>query len=253
MAFIHSPKIVTDGLVLALDAGNRKSYPGSGTTWTDLSNNANNVTLTANVTFGNDSLTFDGSSADYGLFTAGNPASLGLTNFTLSSWFQTAGTGSSAAGTGTGGITYYPIFSHGGGEVDGSNKDMNYTFGVIFTGSDAYIVGDFEDTTSGQNWPIYASGSIFAINTWVNGVLTYNGVNWAAYLNGNLINISAAINRTPRSDSIQPPAIGTSVNSSNTRSGYFNGKLAIVSAYNRALTATEILQNYNATRSRFGV
>ena len=45
MALAHSPKIVTDGLVLCLDAANPKSYPGSGTTWTDLSGNGNNGTL----------------------------------------------------------------------------------------------------------------------------------------------------------------------------------------------------------------
>jgi hypothetical protein len=45
MALSHSPKIITDGLVLCLDAGNPKSYPGSGTTWTDLSGNGNNGSL----------------------------------------------------------------------------------------------------------------------------------------------------------------------------------------------------------------
>ena len=65
MALAHSPKIITDGLVLCLDAGNTKSYPGSGTTWTDLSGNGNNGTLTnmdgANLDSANGgSFTFDG-------------------------------------------------------------------------------------------------------------------------------------------------------------------------------------------------
>ena len=51
MAFIHSPKLVTNGLVLCLDAANKLSYPGSGTTWYDLSGNANNGTLTNGPTF----------------------------------------------------------------------------------------------------------------------------------------------------------------------------------------------------------
>ena len=51
MGLVHSPRIVTDGLVLALDAGNTKSYPGSGTTWTDLSRIRANGTLTNGPTF----------------------------------------------------------------------------------------------------------------------------------------------------------------------------------------------------------
>jgi hypothetical protein len=53
MALSHSPSIVTDGLVLCLDAGNPKSYPGSGTTWTDLSGNGNNGTLVNGVGYSN--------------------------------------------------------------------------------------------------------------------------------------------------------------------------------------------------------
>jgi len=58
------PDIVTDGLVLALDAANVKSYPGSGTTWRDLSGNDGNGTLTAGPTFSTDNggvISFDGS------------------------------------------------------------------------------------------------------------------------------------------------------------------------------------------------
>ena len=72
MALAHSPRIITDGLVLCLDAGNTKSYPGSGTTWTDLSGNGNNGTLTNGPTYSSDnggSIVFDGSN-DYVQFTS---------------------------------------------------------------------------------------------------------------------------------------------------------------------------------------
>ena len=52
MGFYRGPKIVTDGLVLALDAANKKSYPGTGTTWQDLSGNGNDATLVNSPTFG---------------------------------------------------------------------------------------------------------------------------------------------------------------------------------------------------------
>ena len=67
MALSHSPKIVTDGLVLCLDAGDRKSYSGSGTTWTDRSGEGNNGTLVNGPTFdsGNGgSIYFDGGNDD---------------------------------------------------------------------------------------------------------------------------------------------------------------------------------------------
>ena len=64
MSLNHGGKpIVTDGLVLCLDAANPKSYPGSGTTWTDLSGNGNNGTLVNGVGYNSDnggSLSFDG-------------------------------------------------------------------------------------------------------------------------------------------------------------------------------------------------
>ena len=63
MALSHSPSIITQNLVLCLDAGNSKSYPGSGTTWTDLSGNGNNGTLRNSPTYSVDNLgkiVFDG-------------------------------------------------------------------------------------------------------------------------------------------------------------------------------------------------
>ena len=63
MALSHSPSIVTNGLVLCLDAANSKSYPGSGTTWTDLSGRGNNGTLVNGVGYNSGnlgSLVFDG-------------------------------------------------------------------------------------------------------------------------------------------------------------------------------------------------
>ena len=86
MGVTYNPKIVTDGLVLALDAANVKSYPGSGTTWTDMSGNGNNVTLTNGPTFSSDnggSIVFDGVNDTA---TLSNPST--LSNYTLSLWIN---------------------------------------------------------------------------------------------------------------------------------------------------------------------
>ena len=74
MALSHSPSIITDSLILCLDAANTKSYPGSGTVWTDLSGNGNNVTLTNGPTYSSvdgRSIVFDGTN-DYADFFAPN-------------------------------------------------------------------------------------------------------------------------------------------------------------------------------------
>ena len=87
MATLYSPKIVTDGLVLCLDAGNNKSYPSSGTAWNDLSGNNNNGTLTNGPTFTGSfggSIVFDGTN-DY--VDLGNISQLKpTTQITVSAW-----------------------------------------------------------------------------------------------------------------------------------------------------------------------
>jgi len=96
--FSHSPKIVTDGLVLALDAGNTKSYPGSGTTWFDRSGNARNGTLTNGPTFSSangGSIVFDGVD-DY--VSCGNPSIFQINQGTISAWVKTSSPGSDYRG-----------------------------------------------------------------------------------------------------------------------------------------------------------
>ena len=86
MALSHSPSIITDSLILCLDAANTKSYPGSGATWTDLSGNGNNVTLTNGPTYSSvdgGSIVFDGTN-DYADFFAPN---LGTTT-TVEMWVK---------------------------------------------------------------------------------------------------------------------------------------------------------------------
>lgn len=88
MALAHNPKIVTDGLVLCLDAANPKSYPGSGTVWSDLSGNGNNGTLVNGVGYNSNNggyLTFDGSNdgGGSGNFGGGGISSIQLYNRAL--------------------------------------------------------------------------------------------------------------------------------------------------------------------------
>ena len=105
MALSHSPRIVTNGLVLALDAANIKSYPGSGTTWTDLSGIGNNGTLTNGPTYSSangGSLVFNGTDNYVSL-----PANSINTNadLTLNYWVKTPLPGSGGAYTLSSGYT----------------------------------------------------------------------------------------------------------------------------------------------------
>ena len=98
MSTVQSGHIVTDGLVLALDAANAKSYPGSGTTWSDLSGNRNTGTLTNGPTFNSGNgggIVFDGVD-DY--VDCGNSSTLQINQGTISAWVKTSSPGSSFRG-----------------------------------------------------------------------------------------------------------------------------------------------------------
>lgn len=228
MATKYSPKIITNGLVLSLDAANNKSYPRSGTTWTDLSGNNNNGTLTNGPTFsaGNQgSIVFDGTN-DY--ISGTNNSSLQLLNdLTIGAWVK----------LGSGGNASQGIFE--------KMININYS-GYGITRQDDY----FKFWTGG--------GGTFA---YTNSNITYSSSNNWYYVVGRRMagNNRLFINSILQTDSQSPPlsdsgevyVIGRYY--SNIANYYFVGNIAQTSLYNRALTDAEILQNYNATKNRFGL
>ena len=234
MGIAYNPKVITDGLVLALDAGNTKSYPGSGTTWTDLSGNGNNGTLENDVGFDSDyggSLTFDGSNDYVSKSSWTNPP----TNiFSIGCWVRFSDNVNDR---------YVLSFGRDTGGATGGIALFAYGFNVV---SDALI---FE---CGSAVGRVSSGIVPTLNIWYYLTATADGTNTKFYLNGDLKNTSsqgsAAIASTPTL------SIGSYVNSGGTPMTYFHsGNIAQVSIYNRALTASEIQQNFNALRSRYGI
>jgi len=225
MGLVHSPKIVTDGLVLALDAGNVKSYPGSGTTWYDKSGNGNNGTLTNGPTFASGSIVFDGVD-DY--VTCGNPASLQITgSITLSTWINTPALFSSQN---------YPPFI-----IKGVN--ISYMlYGNSVTNQVRIRIG------SNISANVLDSIATFSINTWYNIIGTYDGSAMKIYVNGVFDSQKSLIGTIP-------------TGSNNVYLGFnpigeaiaYNGKISSTQIYNRALTQAEITQNFNALKSRFGL
>ncbi len=230
MGVFAGPEIAESGLVLALDAGNTKSYPGSGTTWTDISGRGNNGTLTNGPTYSSangGSLVFDGTD-DY-------VAPLGLTatfwqgNWTASFWvnFDTISTTSSGSGDKT-------IVQHGSSSLRGGLH-------LCQRNSVAYF-GLFSDDLSGL--------TTLSTGRWYNIVYTLNNTSFAKqiYLNATLDN----------SHTGGGAYVGST---NNARIGgvvlifglYFDGFMSNCTFYNRVLTAAEIQQNFNATRGRFGI
>jgi hypothetical protein len=231
MAISHSPRIVRDGLVLALDAADRNSYPGSGTTWYDLSGNGNNGTLTNGTSYSTSNsgiFVFDGSD-DYVNF-----GDLDILSgaFSVNAWFKgdTTQTGN-----------YATIVS----------KDIGGSFGEFAMTSDSnntYIRFGFNGS-DGQHAVSNSLYSDIKANSWVNYCGTWDGSsNLKLYRNSTLIDSDATATGTLVSNNSN-----LMIGDRTAADGYFGGDIAIVQIYTKELTATEVLQNYNATKTRFGL
>jgi hypothetical protein len=225
MGVSYNTKIVTNGLIFCLDAANRKSYPGSGTTWFDISGLDNNGTLVGGVGYSGSnlgSLIFDGvnDSVD-----CGNNSFLSVgNNITVNAWFYVNSTSS-----------YQPIVSK-----------------VVSDGSLGWEVansnGFFRTTFRPSATQINLSVGSLSIGNWYMGTMTFDNVTARLYLNG--IQTGSTTSGGPVTlNSTQPLQIGTRGIPSN----WYNGNIAQVSIYNRAITAQEIQQNFNALRGRYGL
>lgn len=231
----NETNIVRSGLVLYLDAGIANSYPGSGTTWTDLSGNSYNGTLTNGPTFNRANggyIDFDGSNDFVDL---GNQSGLGFTsgNFSIEAWFY-------IPSSWTGGSQYPNLFSKGANAGWDTNGWSLFVF-RDWNGPYAWGYG----SRNGGNNAIVARGSAPS-NTYLHAVITIEGSTVRLYENGTQIN-SGSQTSSPGSNSTNV-LIGRDTNALS-----FPGRVAITRAYNKTLSASEVLQNFNANRRRFGI
>jgi hypothetical protein len=222
MALAHSPKIVTNGLVLCLDAANPKSYPGSGTTFTDVSGNGNDGTLVNGPTYINDSIVFDSSNQK-----VTTPITSIGNNTTWQAWVNRTSSANS-----------YNMFM---------GRTLPY-FGLRSAGN---II--FSNRIGGSQRTLNSTGFTTADDTWYYLAFTteYDGTNTIPriYING-LLNNSTTFSGS-QDGSTGSFTIGEG---RSTTAWYpFNGKVSNVKIYNRTLTATEIKQNFNALRGRYGI
>ena len=234
MSFAHSPKIVTDGLVLSLDAGNTKSYPGTGTTWFDKSGFSNNGTLVNGPTFNTGSLgsiVFDGVD-DYATVNT-NPALPGISG-SVSVWFNITNTQG------------YTVDNAGLAEIILKHN----TFGS-FNGWGIYAttssLGSYIKN-GGTNYSLSVTASVITPNKWYNAVTTFqSNASLILYNNGAFAESRSVGTLTTNTDSLRLAI------SNDSFWAKFQGQIANVQIYNRVLTQAEITQNFNALRGRFGI
>jgi len=248
--FKNTPPIVTSGLVLSLDAANRRSYISGSTTWNDLSGNNNSGSLVSGSGYSNENggaIVFDGVN-DYVNLGDTTSLRLGTSNFTINLWFLTTNNNSDASlivkrqsinpfnfislGIGT------FVNTGGGGSSVTSSKKIR--FGIRADNSNQYIANTTNDIIDGQ---------------WKNITLIRNSGTVALYINSIIQSLDVIYN------------LGTSINSNISVSSYnwsvgaigdigvqfLNGSIPQVQVYNRALSAAEVKQNYDALKTRFNL
>lgn len=227
MAFRYGwrgPNIVKDGLVLYLDASSPTSYSQliAPTTWKDISGNGYNGTLTNGPTFNSDNggaIVFDGVD-DYITATI----SCNKTTYSVDWWI-------------------YPLTTTNFNQTIYFNSGWG-AFLCHTTSTGGVYVGTTAVDGSGRIAP-WRTG-VFVTNTWQNFTWTFNNGAAVFYKNG-AVEASATIAVSVDSSFT---SLGIGVNTSNT----INGRVANLKIYsNKALSASEVLQNYNATRTRFGL
>jgi MYXO-CTERM domain-containing protein len=174
--------------------------------------------------------------------TMGRADSLGLASFTVECWFRWDGAGAETAGSGSGGVSFYPLVAKGRGESDGSTVDMNWGLGI--EASSGTITADFEDMADGTNHPVLGTTDV-RDGAWHHAAVTYDGSAWALYLDGALDGSDDTGGATPRHDSVQHLAVATAMNSEGSPAGRFRGAIDEVRVWSRARSQAEILGTIN--------
>ena len=228
MGISYNTSIVRDGLVLYLDAANRKSYPGTGTAWNDLSGNGNNGTLVNSPTFNTSGyFTFDGINDHVTLANT-----LAIAQSAFSSTIEIIAYRNTT--------TNFEVMFGGGTQTGNSGLYFGFrssTSNFMY----AYYGNDQDGVTPSTNvaWNSYTA--------------TYNAGQSSRYryFNSNLLSPSQSSGVTNTSSSNF--AIGAYQTSPGVVSNYFSGRIAAVRVYNRELTSSEIRQNFEAIRGRYGI
>jgi hypothetical protein len=242
----QAPAIVQAGLILNLDAANPASYPGTGSTWTNL------VTGNAVPSFSISSGTYINSNGGVirfpstGGFAESTTGFANLTGFTVEVWVKSAGTrGDYDPAVGS---NYVPCF-FSEKYVGSINMVLAYnTRGLSTpTPNNSYR---YESAIYNNGWNAYQIGTNYSsdLNNWIQILLTYDGSKLTIYRNGVSLGTSAALNI----GSLNPTSTGYYIAHRWDMSDGVYGDYSTVNMYNRALSASEVTINFDAVKSRFG-
>lgn len=239
MSTSYSPNIVTNGLVLYLDAANNKSIVSGSNTWRDIvSGGSISGSLVNGPTYNSErkgSIAFDGSN-DYALINCSNFQS-GNNPLSMEAFFKLNNT-----------PLWNIIFAYG---PDGTVRQSPILY------IDGSVKAAFEFGSSNGK----VVSSVIQTNQWYHVVGTYDNFFTRIYLNGNLQNSTSfssanvALNNLVNGENAGIGCFfsGQGNVSSPQRYGSFNGNISIIRHYNRALSSQEVLQNYNSTKGRYGL
>ena len=221
MGIIYGAKpIVSNGLVFCVDAKDKQSYVGSGTAWNDLVN-SNNGTLTNGPVHNGDYFTFDGTN-DFS--THGNNSSVQFTNnFSAEIWLRPHTVDQDTT-----------VFSRD----NGSNRQW-----WIFLQNNESIWFSIDDVGNAQS-----PTGLYTANTWFHICGTYNGSSVINYVNG-----TARTTTTGVSGNVNSGTAALNIGNRDNNDRHLDGDVGCARLYNRALSAAEVLQNFNAQRARFGI
>ena len=245
MGCSSGPDIIQDGLVLCLDAGSKRSYPGTGTTWTDLKN-GDSGSLTNmdgnNYVSENFSLFFDGSNERVFLSEKNDYKFVSGDEITVSAWIRPSNVT---------GATYQSFFCIGGG---GITRDRNFQVRISNGTSNGRIDALYRNYANNQ-WQVRETSAAYAENyKWMMVSTTFiygSGGSWNIYINGKPVS-----SYYQQGNGTQVPIVSSSydihVGTGEDGAGeFFNGQISNVLLYRRYLSADEIRQNYLSTKERF--
>ena len=218
-ANVGAKDIVTEGLVLYLDAANYKSYTSGSTVWSDINSNLTGSLVSASFDNSNaGSVVFNGTSTytDFGRYLAieGVPA------ISICHWVKLAQTGSSYL--------------------------FNTWFPDIFFTANQFSMNVNDTTFANASF----STSLLPLSQWIFVCGTYDGDRCRIYMNGVLMNTG---NSTPGLTPTGTNSLILGRKSFAEPLEYLSGSVATGAIYTKALTQAEILQNYNSTKARFGL
>jgi hypothetical protein len=240
MSVAGGPDMIQDGLVLSLDAADRNSYAGSGTAWLDLSGNGNNGTLTNGPTFSSanqGSIVFDGVD-DYVTGSLSSP-----TVGCISMWINS----NSLINSGSTGKTLIHLRWNGVNNSEWYVSVGSLTLLLV----DEYIT--IADVANGERTAVADGGSLLA-NTWYNLTFNSEAGKYQIY-----------VNAVPKTQIVAAGGVSTLTNGNRVamaalvrapegvNSLFFDGRISNVQLYSGSLTTAQITQNYNSTKTRFGL